>query len=83
MCQLEKYFHKKLEYDKKLCLDENIIGLNDGLKEEYKYAVEVKSLDTTTEWYKIVCRLLPVSTFTGFQMRNPSANLSVQNPQNY
>lgn len=33
---LGKCFHKKIEYDKKLCLNENSIGLTEGIKIEYK-----------------------------------------------
>lgn len=79
---LGKCFHKKIEYDKKLCLNENSIGLTEGIKIEYKYALEVNSLYTATACYKIVSRLLPLSTSTVFQMRNPSINLRDQNPHN-
>lgn len=65
-----------------MCLNENIIGLTEGIKTEYKYALEVNSLDTATAWYKIVSRFLPLSTSTIFQMRNQSANLRDQNPHN-
>lgn len=37
MSQLEDYIHKKLYFDRKLSLDENLIlqGQTDGLKDEY------------------------------------------------
>lgn len=69
MCHLEEFFHKKLKYVRKLCLDENLIlkGLTDGFNAEYRNVLFVNSPSIATEWYKVVSRLVPVQRILVFQ----------------
>ena len=64
MSQLEEYFHKKLNLGRNLQLTEDLIlqGLTDGLKPEYKNILVTNPPQNSIDWYKVVSKLVPVTT---------------------